>query len=143
MYTIRKQYGFTLIELMIVVAIVGILAAVAIPAYQIYTKRAHVAEGITLADKLKTNVTEYYATTGNWPVGNTIAGIVTAASITGNAVRSIAINGTHITITYNSRVASGRTLVFIGKSIGGSTEWSCSSTGGSTIDTKYRPGNCR
>ena len=67
----KVQQGFTLIELMIVVAIIGILAAIAIPAYQNYTIRAQVTEGLTLADGWKTAIAEYYANTGNWPsVGN-------------------------------------------------------------------------
>src|SRR5450631_1799101 len=67
----KLQTGFTLIELMIVVAIIGILAAIAIPAYQNYTIRAQVTEGLTLADGWKTAIAEYYANTGNWPsVGN-------------------------------------------------------------------------
>jgi type IV pilus assembly protein PilA len=63
----QVQKGFTLIELMIVIAIIGILAAIAIPAYQNYTIRAQVTEGLTLADGWKTAIAEYYANTGNWP----------------------------------------------------------------------------
>ena len=66
----KVQQGFTLIELMIVVAIIGILAAVAIPAYQDYTIRAQVSEGLTLAGQAKSAVSEYYSEHGAWPNGN-------------------------------------------------------------------------
>src|ERR1700732_5524011 len=68
MTSAKTSHGFTLIELMIVVAIIGILAAIAIPAYQNYTIRAQITEGLTLADGWKTAISEYYANTGNWPV---------------------------------------------------------------------------
>ena len=96
----QKQQGFTLIELMIVVAIIGILAAVALPAYQDYTKRAHVSEGITLAASAKAAVTEYYVSQAAWPTGNSQAGLPDAAAITGNAVKSVTVgngNGKGIT----------------------------------------------
>ncbi|HFB5975759.1 TPA: pilin [Neisseria gonorrhoeae] len=69
------QKGFTLIELMIVIAIVGILAAVALPAYQDYTARAQVSEAILLAEGQKSAVTEYYLNNGKWPENNTSAGV--------------------------------------------------------------------
>ena len=70
----QVQKGFTLIELMIVIAIIGILAAIAIPAYQNYTIRAQVTEGLTLADGWKTAISEYYANTGNWPLQTNLTG---------------------------------------------------------------------
>ena len=72
----QKSQGFTLIELMIVVAIIGILSAIAIPAYQNYTIRAQVTEGLTLADGWKTAIAEYYANNGGWPSQTDLNGTV-------------------------------------------------------------------
>jgi len=74
------QKGFTLIELMIVVAIIGILAAIAIPAYQDYTIRAQVSEGLTLASDIKAGVAEYMAQTGDWPVDLVEAGVASVGA---------------------------------------------------------------
>ncbi|MEY6460436.1 pilin, partial [Neisseria gonorrhoeae] len=83
------QKGFTLIELMIVIAIVGILAAVALPAYQDYTARAQVSEAILLAEGQKSAVTEYYPNHGKWPEDNTSAGVASASEIKGKYVKEV------------------------------------------------------
>ena len=134
------QKGFTLIELMIVVAIIGILAAIALPAYQDYTKRTHVAEGLTLAGGAKASVTEYYSSQGKFPSNNASAGLAAKADIKGNAVTSVEVASGKITITYNDKVTNGATLDLSPTTGAGGVQWSCK--GGSVI-AKYRPSNCR
>lgn len=137
------QKGFTLIELMIVVAIIGILAAVAIPAYQDYTVRTKVSEGLSLASGAKATVAETRLSMGRWlGASNSSYGLAAAASIEGNNVASVGVgaNGL-ITITYSNDVAiQGATVTMAPSVTAGGVKWSC--TGGTVVD-KYRPANCR
>ena len=143
----KLHQGFTLIELMIVVAIIGILAAVAIPAYQDYTLRAKVVEGLSLAAAAKTAVSEYFSAASILPSTNTEAGLPTQASINGNNVHSISVgNAGLITITYSGAASSpinGSTLQLLPRTSAGRVAWSCTATGGLTLDNKFRPSSCR
>jgi type IV pilus assembly protein PilA len=138
----KIQQGFTLIELMIVVAIIGILAAIAIPQYQDYTIRTRVSEAAVLADGSKTAVAEFYNTNSRWPASNPSAGVASANSISGQYVQSVTV-GAGGTITALLTTASGTTgsFVLVPSASGGSVTWDCRSQ--TTIPAKYRPANCR
>ncbi|HKK14981.1 MAG TPA: pilin [Gammaproteobacteria bacterium] len=142
----RKQQGFTLIELMIVVAIIGILAAIAIPAYQDYTIRSQVSEGLSLADGAKTAVAEFYNNRGTWPPANSSAGLATSSSITGNYVTDVDASGGKIVVTYGNTAntaINGKTLQLSPNTNGGSVQWTCSQGSSSPVDPKYLPSSCR
>ncbi len=143
----QLQQGFTLIELMIVVAIIGILAAIAIPAYQNYTIRAQVSEGLSLADGAQTAVSEFYTNRGYFPPANSSAGLPSATSITGNYVSSVNVVGGVITILYDGPKANAAiktsTLELSATTTGGSIKWTCKTGATSSgLSAKYLPSSC-
>ncbi|WP_158538977.1 pilin [Marinobacter vulgaris] len=145
----KVQQGFTLIELMIVVAIIGILAAVAIPAYQDYTVRAQVSEGLSLASGAKTALAEYYNHRGSFPSSNSSLGLEAPGSIQGSYVSQVDAGATPgvIAVTYGGSVndvISGAILDVSAITSAGSIKWTCRDGGGTkTLEDKYLPTNCR
>ncbi|HEZ6539370.1 TPA: pilin, partial [Neisseria meningitidis] len=158
------QKGFTLIELMIVIAIVGILAAVALPAYQDYTARAQVSEAILLAEGQKSAVTEYYLNHGEWPANNSSAGVASSSTIKGKYVKSVEVKNGVVTAQMASsnvnKEIKDKKLSLWAKRQDGSVKWFCgqpvkrdkakddavtAATGKGTanINTKHLPSTCR
>ncbi len=158
MKTIQK--GFTLIELMIVVAIIGILAAIAIPAYQDYTIRSQLTEGLNLSGAVETGVAEYFANTGSFPTAMSMLGMTSDPS--GKYVTDVTVGATGIQITYGSQVNAAvdttHNVLFLNPTISPNNDviWNCgyhtavgsqplgiTGAGTTTVLPKYLPQTCR
>jgi len=141
----RISSGFTLIELMIVVAIIAVLAAIAIPAYQDYLVRTQVTEGMSLASGAKAAVWDFVSNTGRLPTSNESAGLSKSTSITGDYVSSVDLAPAgKITVAFSGPRANSSikasTLVLSAITQAGSITWSCN---GGTVSDKYLPATCR
>jgi type IV pilus assembly protein PilA len=140
----KYQSGFTLIELMIVVAIIGILAAIAIPSYMDYTKKARVTEGLNLAAAAKTGVSEYASSQGRFPSDNASIGLPIPTLINGDSVTSVGVgDGGLITITYNDTVQNNGTLALSPRTVSGAVIWRCKAGTSSGLTTNLLPSTCR
>lgn len=140
----KKNQGFTLIELMIVIAIIAILMAYALPAYRDYTVRAKVGEGLQLASAAKQAVAETFMDSGSFPSTNALAGLADSGDISGANVSSVAVGSSGvITITYSGEAPLNSTNVTLTPATqAGSILWTCR-RGSAALTNKYLPAECR
>ncbi|MCX7513733.1 pilin [Frateuria hangzhouensis] len=144
MHRTQAVRGFTLIELMIVVAIIAILAAIAIPAYQDYSIRAQVTEGMSLSTGAKAAVWDFVSNKGKFPAANESVGLPSSTSINGSYVSSVNVAEGRITVAFKGPMANkaiqNEQLVLSPIDQGGSIAWTCTP---SSLSGKYLPSVCR
>ena len=154
------QKGFSLIELMIVIAILGILAVIALPAYQDYTARAQVSEAILLMEGQKSAVVEYYADKGKWPTSNEEAGIADKNIIKGKYVAEVVVGGNGVitakmesknvnkeiegkTVSLTPHATTAGATTGTAATANGSFTWTCKPGETNGVATKFLPSSCR
>lgn len=138
------QQGYTLIELMIVTGIIGILGSIAIPAYQDYTIRAQVAEGISLSGGVRAAMIDYYLQQGEWPENNNIAGVANQTDIIGRYVQHVKISNNVVEVKFGNdahAILSNRKITMEAVENNGIIRWECGAQG--ALDDKYLPRACR
>ncbi len=138
------QQGYTLIELMIVTGIIGILGSIAIPAYQDYTIRAQVAEGITVSGGIRAAALDYYMQTGDWPQNNNKAGVGNQNDYSGKYVKKIMIKKNEIEIQFGNDAhdkISGKKILMTAVVGQGAIRWECSGKG--VFEDRHLPQGCR
>ncbi|MDN5924087.1 MAG: pilin [Xanthomonadales bacterium] len=144
----KKQMGFTLIELMIVVAIIAILAAIAVPAYQNYLIRSQVSEAPALSGGAKVAISEFFSNHGHFPDTNVSAGLAIPASIVGKYITQVDVktNAGKIQSTFGNEAndkITGKLFVLSAVVHSGSISWVCTASAGTNVDQKYLPSSCR
>jgi len=136
--------GFSLIELMVVIAIISLLVALGVPAYQDYTTRTKISEAFTLSTAAKVSMAEFYQSMGFWPEDNKQAGLAMPHELKGNYVSGIEVKHNKLIVTFNDQIVSsikGKSLFFTGIDDAiGQIRWHCDAQ---EIDSKYLPSNCR
>jgi type IV pilus assembly protein PilA len=145
-----QQGGFTLIELMIVVAIIGVLASIAVPQYQNYVGRAQVSEAITLASSAKTSVSIYYITKGSFPKSLASAGLsdttkgtyVTSMTISGDGVIAVKMRG-NSPVVEDLQDTALKFVPAVSTDTGNTITWNCETTTGDEMPSKFLPASCR
>lgn len=134
----RRERGFTIIELMIVVTIVGIISAISIPVYQNYVTRAKVAEALQLVRPVQVAVIDRYILAGQWPADNAAANLGAPAEFRGQYVRSIAVAAGVVTVTFGDPALADQTVTLTPAGTDNAVTWNCTST----LPSYLKPKGC-
>jgi type IV pilus assembly protein PilA len=135
----QRERGFTIIELMIVVTIVGIMSAIAIPSYQGYVTRAKISEGLTMSQPVKTAIADYFSLNGSFPPDNATLGLDAPALIRGQYVQSVEVRADGvILVTFGDVALAGQTIRLTPTATDKAVQWTCATT----LPSYLKPKEC-